>query len=112
MPVVLSQQGGTLIVPIGGTSVGSPAWAAIVALANQQAGRQLGFLNDTVYSIIASSSYPDGFHDITTGNNTVTGFGPNGPITITGYNAGAGWDAVTGAGTPKVNSLVSLLGGE
>ncbi len=68
-----------------------------------------GFLNDTVYSIIASSSYPDGFHDITTGNNTVTGFGPNGPITITGYNAGTGWDAVTGAGTPKVSSLVAML---
>ena len=109
VPVVFSQQGATLIVPIGGTSVGSPAWAAIVALANQQAGRRLGFLNDTVYSIIASSSYPDGFHDITTGNNTVTGFGPNGPITITGYNAGTGWDAVTGAGTPKVNSLVAML---
>jgi len=109
VPVVFSQQGATLIVPIGGTSVGSPAWAAIVALANQQAGRRLGFLNDTVYSIIASSSYPDGFHDITTGNNTVTGFGPNGPITITGYNAGTGWDALTGAGTPKVNSLVAML---
>ena len=111
VPVVFSQQGATLIVPVGGTSVGSPAWAAIVALANQQAGRRLGFLNDTVYSIIASGSYTDGFNDITTGNNTVTGFGPNGPITITGYNAGTGWDAVTGAGTPKVNSLVSLLGG-
>jgi subtilase family serine protease len=112
VPIVFSQQGATLIVPVGGTSVGAPAWAAIVALANQQAGRRLGFLNDTVYSILAGSSYADGFHDITTGNNTVTGFGPNGPITITGYNAGPGWDAVTGAGTPKVNSLVSLLGGE
>jgi subtilase family serine protease len=111
VPVVFSQQGATLIVPIGGTSVGSPAWAAIVALANQKAGRRLGFLNDTVYSIIASGSYTDGFNDITTGNNTVTGFGSNGPITITGYNAGTGWDAVTGAGTPKVSSLVSLLGG-
>ena len=111
VPVVFSQQGATLIVPVGGTSVGSPAWAAIVALANQRAGRRLGFLNDTIYSIIASGSYTNGFNDITTGNNTVTGFGPNGPITITGYNAGTGWDAVTGAGTPKVSSLVSLLGG-
>ena len=110
VPVVFSQQGATLIVPVGGTSVGSPAWAAIVALANQRAGRRLGFLNDTIYSIIASGSYTNGFNDITTGNNTVTGFGPNGPITITGYNAGTGWDAVTGAGTPKVSSLVSLLG--
>jgi subtilase family serine protease len=111
VPIVFSLQGATLLVPVGGTSVGSPAWAAIVALANQRAGRRLGFLNDTVYSIIASGSYTDGFNDITTGNNTVTGFGPHGPITITGYNAGKGWDAVTGAGTPKVSSLVSLMGG-
>ncbi len=112
VPVVFSQQGATVILPIGGTSVGSPAWAAIVALANQQAGRRLGFLNDAIYSILASGSYTEGFNDITIGNNTVTGFGPNGPITITGYNAGTAWDAVTGAGTPKVNSLVSLLDGE
>lgn len=109
VPVVVSQQGATLIVPIGGTSVGSPAWAAIVALANQRAGKRLGFLNPILYAILASGSYASGFHDITTGNNTVTGFGPNGPITITGYNAGPGWDAVTGVGTPKTNSLASLL---
>src|SRR5205814_9453173 len=35
VPIVVSQQGATLIVPVGGTSVGSPAWAALVALANQ-----------------------------------------------------------------------------
>jgi subtilase family serine protease len=98
-----------VIVPVGGTSVGSPAWAAIVALANQRAGRRLGFLNDAVYAIGASSSYADGFHDITTGNNTVTAFGPNGPVKITGYNAGPGWDAVTGWGTPKARPLASLL---
>jgi subtilase family serine protease len=109
VPVVVSQQGATLIVPVGGTSVGSPAWAAIVALANQHAGKRLGFLNPILYAILASGSYANGFHDITTGNNTVTGFGPNGPITITGYNAGPGWDAVTGVGTPKTNSLASLL---
>lgn len=110
VPVVVSQQGGTLIVPVGGTSVGSPAWAAIVVLANQFAGKRLGFLNPTLYALSASSSYADAFHDITTGNNTYTVFGPNGPITITGYNAGPGWDLVTGVGTPKVSSLASLLG--
>ena len=109
VPVVFSQNGATLIVPVGGTSVGSPAWAAIVALADQFAGKRLGFLNNSIYKILASSSYKAAFHDITTGNNTVTGFGPNGPVTITGYNAGPGWDAVTGAGTPKANSLVHLL---
>ncbi|GAC1636740.1 MAG: hypothetical protein NVS4B11_39320 [Ktedonobacteraceae bacterium] len=116
VPVVFSLQGVTLIVPVGGTSVGSPAWAAVVALANQHAGKRLGFLNDAVYSLLASKSYTNGFHDITTGNNTVTiiEFDPiTGkliPVVIPGYNAGPGWDAVTGAGTPKANALVSLLG--
>ncbi len=111
VPVVFSQLGATLIVPVGGTSVGSPAWAALVALANQHAGRRLGFLNTTLYALLASNSYSSGFHDITTGNNTVTAFGQNGPITVTGYDAGPGWDAVTGVGTPKTSTLVSLLAG-
>ncbi len=110
VPVVLSESGGTLIVPVGGTSVGSPAWAAIVALANQAAGRRIGFLNNAVYRISQSGSYLSGFHDITTGNNTVNTFDEKGnPITIPGFHAHAGWDAVTGVGTPKTSSLVYLL---
>ena len=110
VPVVVSAQGETLIIPVGGTSVGSPAWAGIVALANQHAGKRLGFLNSTIYRIIGSGSYAARFRDITTGNNTVTSFDQNGnPITIQGYNAGTGWDAVTGAGTPKASGLIPLL---
>jgi subtilase family serine protease len=104
--------GETIIIPIGGTSVGSPAWAGIVALANQAAGQRLGFLNTTNYNLLQNGTFTQGFHDITTGDNTTTIFGPNGqPITVPGYPAGPGWDAVTGAGTPKVSSLVSLLAG-
>jgi subtilase family serine protease len=110
VPVVTSAFGQTMIVPIGGTSVGSPAWAGIVVLANQDAGVRLGFLNSTIYSLLASDSYSKGFNDITTGDNTTTIFDNNGkPITVPGYPAGPRWDAVTGAGTPKVSSLVSLL---
>jgi len=110
VPVVVSAFGETLIVPVGGTSVGSPAWAGIVALANQAAGERLGFLNGGIYRLLASDSYSEGFHDITTGDNTTTTFDSNGkPVLVPGYPAGPGWDAVTGAGTPKVSSLVSLL---
>lgn len=110
VPVVVSAFGETIIVPIGGTSVGSPAWAGIVALANQAAGKRLGFLNGSIYQLLASNNYSEGFNDITTGDNTTTIFGNNGnPITVPGYPADPGWDAVTGAGTPKVSSLVSLL---
>lgn len=112
VPVVLSLGGSTYIVPFGGTSVGSPAWAGIVTLANQYAGHRLGFLNDKLYKIVTgnSSTYAKAFHDITTGNNSVTTFDQNGnPVPVPGYDAGAGWDAVTGVGTPNVNNLVKVL---
>lgn len=110
VPVVVSAFGETIIIPVGGTSVGSPAWAAIVALADQFAGQRLGFLNNTIYRLLAKGTFTQGFHDITTGNNTTVIYDNNGnPITVPGYSAGPGWDAVTGAGTPKVSSLVSLL---
>ena len=111
VPIVVSVFGETLIVPTGGTSVGSPAWAGIVALANQAAGKRLGFLNGRIYRLLASNNYSRAFNDITTGDNTTTIFDNKGnPVTVPGYPAGPGWDAVTGAGTPKVSSLVSLLG--
>ncbi len=110
VPVVVSLFGGTYIVPFGGTSVGAPAWAGFAALFNQYAGKRLGFLNDAFYRILKSKYYGSAFHDIKTGNNTVTGFDSNGNlVTITGYNAGVGWDAVTGVGTPKVAALAPLL---
>ena len=115
VPVVFSQQGATYIVSVGGTSVGSPAWAAVVVLANQYVGKRLGFLNDAFYRLSTRASYARGFHDITIGNNSVTipEFDPTTGkiiyVPVPGYNAGPGWDAVTGLGTPKVSTLVALL---
>jgi hypothetical protein len=81
-----------------------------VALANQVAGHRLGFLNSALYAISSSKNYAKSFHDITTGNNTVEVPGPdNTSIPLTGYNAGPGWDAVTGVGTPIVKDLIPLL---
>jgi subtilase family serine protease len=110
VPVVYSDNIATYIVPVGGTSVGAPAWAGLTALFDQLAGKHLGFLNDGLYRILHSNLYTSAFHDITTGNNSVTGFDINGnPVPITGYNAGPGWDAVTGVGTPKTTTLAFLL---
>jgi hypothetical protein len=52
---------------------------------------------------------PGSFHDITTGNNTVTITSTSPPVTITGYQAAPGWDPVTGWGTPDAQILVPLL---
>ena len=35
----------------GGTSVGSPQWSAVTAIADQKAGQRLGFINAAIYQI-------------------------------------------------------------
>jgi subtilase family serine protease len=81
---------------VGGTSAGSPQWAAIVALANQAHEGPLGFINPALYSCPAGD-----FHDITVGNNALAG--------SIGFTAAAGWDDATGLGTPNVAKLVADL---
>jgi subtilase family serine protease len=89
----------------GGTSAGAPFWAGLIALADQYAGRNLGFVNAGIYRIGRSNSYDRAFHDVTRGTNTVT-FPPK---TISGYQASHGWDPVTGWGSPNAQALVPLL---
>jgi subtilase family serine protease len=94
-----------IVGPASGTSAGAPFWAALIALADQYAGRALGFVNAAIYRIGLSASYHKAFHDVTTGSNTVA-FPPK---TIIGYLASPGWDAVTGWGSPNAQVLVPLL---
>jgi kumamolisin len=46
----------------------------------------------------------DGFTDITTGDNTAV------PLPGVGYQAGQGFDAVTGWGVPNGEALLGALG--
>ncbi len=86
----------------GGTSAGSPQWAAIAAIADQKAGYGLGFINKALYHIgQARSHYSAAFFDVTSGNNSIPG--------VTGFNAGPGWDAATGLGSPTADRLVDYL---
>jgi subtilase family serine protease len=93
----------------GGTSESAPLWAGIAALADQDAHRQLGFLNAGLYRIGHGPQYHRAFHDITQGNNAVTL--PSGK-NLDGYPARPGWDPVTGWGSPNAQVLVPLLGKE
>jgi subtilase family serine protease len=88
-----------------GTSAAAPLWAAVIALADQYASRDLGFVNSALYRIGRSAHYHQAFHDVTTGTNTVK-FPAQ---TITGYQAAPGWDPVTGWGSPSAQALVPLL---
>jgi subtilase family serine protease len=87
---------------VGGTSAGSPQWAGLLALADQIAGRDLGYINPALYQIASNSvKYASDFYDVTTGNNQTT--------SIPGYSASQGWDAVAGLGTPNVANLIPDL---
>jgi subtilase family serine protease len=76
-----------------------------VALADQEAGHRLGFVNPAIYAIARGPAYHRAFHDVVTGDNSV--LWPTG--VFTGYNAGPGWDPVTGWGSPDAQYLVPLL---
>lgn len=87
---------------VGGTSSGAPQWAGIVAMADQMAGRDLGYINPGLYAVAANAvMYANDFLDVTVGNNTLS--------SIPGYSASQGWDAVTGLGTPNVAKLIPDL---
>jgi kumamolisin len=80
---------------IGGTSWSAPVWAGFCALINEarkQAGKDpLGFLNPLIYPLMATC-----FRDITDGSNGA-------------FQAGPGYDMVTGIGVPNVQALVQAL---
>jgi hypothetical protein len=86
---------------VGGTSAGAPQWAALVAIADQgralagQASLYSSSQTMTALYDMARSSAATYFHDVTGGSN--------------GYLATAGYDLVTGLGTPRANAVVQAL---
>lgn len=104
-PIVAAVGSKTWILAVSGTSGSAPLWGGLIALADQYAHHDLGFVNPVIYRIARSSSYSQAFHDVTTGNNSVTA----GQAIVTGYRAGPGWDPVTGWGSPNAQALIPLL---
>jgi len=88
---------------LSGTSAAAPVVAGIVALLNAARRTQgkppLGFLNPWLYN----NSHA--FTDITTGSG-VGCYGMPAVGRIARWNATAGWDPVTGLGTPKFEKLL------
>jgi uncharacterized protein (TIGR03437 family) len=99
----------------GGTSVPTPIYAGVAALLNQAAGTGgLGNINPTLYAL--AQTRPAVFHDVTTGDNTVTVTCPSRGRnctagTVSGYSAGAGYDMATGLGSVDVYQLASAWTG-
>jgi subtilase family serine protease len=94
-----------------GTSESTPEFAAIVALADQVAGRPLGLLNPTLYALLATDA--PGLVDVSSGNNTVSFHHGSAtePYTVTGYQAVKGYNLVTGVGTVNASKFVYELAG-
>ena len=89
--------------PVIRSTVSTPIWAGLIAVADQIAGRRLGPINPSLYAINQLPwLYGAVLHDITVGNNVVPALGA-------GYRAAPGWDPVTGLGTPKATYLLPLL---
>jgi kumamolisin len=88
----------------GGTSASTPLWASLIALidAALPPGKQQRFWPPLLYKAPVNK---DGFTDITSGNNA------SDPDPGVGYQAGQGFDAVTGWGVPDGKGLLEVLGG-
>jgi subtilase family serine protease len=83
----------------GGTSIGTPQWAALFAIANAQrvlAGKATLTLPQRLLYTIAQTDY----HDITTGTNGTCG---------ARCTARSGYDFVTGMGSPKASLVIPDL---
>lgn len=80
---------------IGGTSVSTPMWADVAALMRQYTNTSLPSINPLLYQIARSPFYTSSFSQIVTGTN---GY----------YNNTAGWNPVTGLGTPLVSGLLNV----
>ncbi len=86
----------------GGTSAAAPLWAGLVALINQKLKGRVGFINPQIYDMAADAG---AFHDVTDGNNRVSYKG----FVDVGYDAGPGWNACGGLGSPDGRMLCRLL---
>lgn len=92
---------------IGGTSLSTPQWAGLVAIANAsralQAKTALGLPHSILYGQIASvpGTFASSFADITRGSNG----------TCSVCTARVGYDPLGGLGTPNVKSLLAGLSG-
>ena len=93
--------------PGGGTSAATPELAGIVAIADQYAHKRLGLINPALYRL--EQDHAPGIVAVTHGNNTVT-FAQNGEVTtLQGYQAGPGYNLVTGVGTINAARFVPEL---
>ena len=117
---------------IGGTSLSSPLFAGLMALAEQRAGHPIGFANPLLYRVAGGSGGSTAFHDIVQPTQaaddqaavrvdyvnyvdpsngyrySLRWLGYDTPLTI---HAAPGYDDVTGIGTANGSSFLTAVAG-
>jgi len=86
----------------GGTSVATPVFSGVVAIADQIAGHPLGLINPRLYQMeTEGEGAGTGLIDVTSGNNSFEEFTEEGvpSLFIKGYEAKKGYDMDSGLGT-------------
>jgi subtilase family serine protease len=90
----------------GGTSIGTPQWAGIVAITNalraENGKPSLGLVAAPLYKALSvSSTYANTMLDVTQGSNG----------NCLGCGATTGYDLITGLGTPNAMAVINLMAG-
>ncbi len=103
-----SEDNGAFETGYGGTSYATPRMAGYLALANQQAYSYgattgVGFINPSLYTAGLSATASTVYHDITSGSNKSSS------TPYVTYTATAGYDLVTGWGSPNTTGLINVL---
>jgi subtilase family serine protease len=108
---------------IGGTSLASPLYAGLEAIADQVYGRSHGFVNPSIYALAGTGA----LHDIVPPakpsavvrvnyNNSVDASGGTTPVLRSlddeaqSIHTAPGWDTITGVGTPNGLGYLTNLG--
>jgi subtilase family serine protease len=81
-------------VNLEGTSWSSPTYVALQLEINQVKGTRLGWMNPAIYRVFKTEGYATDFYDVTQGSNGR-------------YSAQAGYDNVTGIGSPIGEALAT-----
>jgi subtilase family serine protease len=107
---------------IGGTSLASPLVAGVMALANQAAGHSLGFVNPLLYSLAGTSAFKDATSPSSTiamvRSDYLNSVDASGGLAYSLRTVNqtqslvttAGWDDVTGVGSPAGALLTAVAG--
>jgi len=104
---------GQFLTGYGGTSFAAPRWAGFVALINQQSVANgkgpVGFFNSTLYNLGVGPNYSSNFHDIASGSNPAVNSKQQVIVGGPSFNAVAGYDLVTGWGSPRAAFIATLV---